>query len=469
MRELNILISIASAVLLSFISANAQNVPTTVEEMYGSDKVELQYVSSFEKTTLGGWTQGASMPHPRYYGGSVMYTRNDTSWLYVLGGDTTGGGVPTTSCLKYNLITDTWEYIAPLPEPLRTNAAAILGDKIYTMGGFNAPFPAPAVASFYEYDINADSWTQLPDLPDPMFFTGAEGFEDSLIYIIGGMQDNLADSDGLRVQAMLYYANNMQFSDATSMPEGTAAFGHSLVDRSLYISAGLTGTTGNFVPNNITLRGEIDVSDRLQINWEYKTDRPLAVYAHYDYVKSEDKIYSAGGSTTGGFGPTAFAWEYLIGADTYETEADIPNPLMAFYGGTNYMVPPKTSNVFRVAISGGITTGPALTNQTWVFTETIQGINIEEGEIPEEYSLMQNYPNPFNPSTTIRFSIPAASYVTLEVFNALGEKVEVLVSEELSAGTYKYEWNAKDLTSGIYFYRLTSESFTESKKMILLK
>ena len=133
------------------------------------------------------------------------------------------------------------------------------------------------------------------------------------------------------------------------------------------------------------------------------------------------------------------------------------------------VVPPKTSNVFRVAISGGITTGPALTNQTWVFTETIQGINIEEGEIPEEYSLMQNYPNPFNPSTTIRFSIPAASYVTLEVFNALGEKVDVLVSEELSAGTYKYEWKAKDLTSGIYFYKLQTGSFVETKKMILLK
>ena len=93
----------------------------------------------------------------------------------------------------------------------------------------------------------------------------------------------------------------------------------------------------------------------------------------------------------------------------------------------------------------------------------------EEGEIPEEDSLMQNYPNPFNPSTTIRFSTPAASYVTLEVLNARGEKVAVLVSEELSAGTYNYEWKAKDLTSGIYFYRLSTESFSESKKMILLK
>jgi len=154
----------------------AQNVPTTIEEMFGSDKIELQYVSSLQKTTLGQWVQGTSMPHPRYYGGSVMYTRNDTSWLYVLGGDTTGQGHATATCLKYNLITDTWEYIASLPEPLRTNATAILGNKIYTMGGFNAPFPSPAVSSFYEYDVNTDTWTQLPDLPDPLFFAGAQGF-----------------------------------------------------------------------------------------------------------------------------------------------------------------------------------------------------------------------------------------------------------------------------------------------------
>ncbi len=259
MRELNFLLTIAIAVLMLFISANAQNVPTTVEEMFGSDKVELQYVSSFEKTTLGGWTQGASMPHPRWYGGSVMYTRNDTSWLYVLGGDTTGQQDATASCLRYNLNTDTWEYIAPLPEPLRVNAAAILGDKIYTMGGFNAPFPSPAVASFYEYDINADSWTQLPDLPDPMFFTGAEGFEDSLIYIIGGMQDNLTDADGLRIQVELYNIHSSKFGNATPMPEGTASFGHTIVDRSLYIQAGLTGVTGNFVPNNINTLMYVDL------------------------------------------------------------------------------------------------------------------------------------------------------------------------------------------------------------------
>ncbi len=465
-----------SIIICIFFSAYmmAQKAPTTVKEMYGSDNIELQYVSSFEKTTLGGWVQGASMPHPRYYGGSVMYTRNDTSWLYVLGGDTTGSGHATASCLRYNLNTDTWAYIAPLPEPLRTNAAAILGDKIYTMGGFKAPFPDPAVASFYEYDINTDSWTQLPNLPDPLFFAGAEGFEDSLIYIIGGLQDNVADSDLLRVNVTAYFANSMQFSDATPTLEGTAAGGYSLDGNSktLWYTAGLTGTTGNFVPNNITLKGEIDLSDRLQITWEYKTDRPLAVFAQYDYIKPGDEIYSAGGNTINpGFDPTLAAYGYLINADTWANEPDLPYTAMAFYGGTNYMSKRETSNafVFRVAISGGITTGPALTNQTWVLTENIQGINIEDGEIPEEYSLMQNYPNPFNPSTTIQFSIPVEGFVSLNVFNSLGEKVSTLVSENLNAGTYKYDWNAPDLPSGIYFYNLTADDFKQTKKLILMK
>ncbi len=253
------------------------------------------------------------------------------------------------------------------------------------------------------------------------------------------------------------------------MPEGTASFGHSLVNRSLFIQAGLTGTTGNFIPNNITLKGEISLTNKLQINWEYKTDHPLSVYAAYSYAKSEDEIYSAGGSITGGFSPSSAAFGYLISTNTYENEPDLPNPLMAFYGGVNYMSPPKTSNVLRVAISGGITTGPALTNETWVLTEIIQSITVEEGTVPEEYSLMQNYPNPFNPSTTIQFSIPAEEFVSLSVFNSLGEKVSTLVSENLNAGTYKFDWNAADLPSGIYFYKLQAGGFVESKKMILMK
>ena len=92
-----------------------------------------------------------------------------------------------------------------------------------------------------------------------------------------------------------------------------------------------------------------------------------------------------------------------------------------------------------------------------------------ENQEPNDFILCQNYPNPFNPNTNIKFSIPQTSFITLEVFNSIGEKVGVLVSEELSSGIYSYNWNATGLASGIYFYQLRAGDFIQTEKMVLLK
>ena len=147
---------------------------------------------------------------------------------------------------------------------------------------------------------------------------------------------------------------------------------------------------------------------------------------------------------------------------------------MAFHGGIEFRKL-RSVNELKIVVSGGITDVPenigvTLTGQTWVFTDTVtvNGINDLRVE-PVSYSLNQNYPNPFNPSTTIQFSIPEQTIIGLEIFNTLGEKVDVLLNEELNAGTYEYKWTADNLTSGIYFYSLTSENFRQTKKLILLK
>lgn len=91
------------------------------------------------------------------------------------------------------------------------------------------------------------------------------------------------------------------------------------------------------------------------------------------------------------------------------------------------------------------------------------------GRVPRQLALHQNYPNPFNPATTISFSLPFESFVSLKVFDALGREVSVLASEELPAGTHAREWNAAALPSGVYFYCLKAGSFSETKKLFLLK
>jgi len=89
--------------------------------------------------------------------------------------------------------------------------------------------------------------------------------------------------------------------------------------------------------------------------------------------------------------------------------------------------------------------------------------------IPKEYILFQNYPNPFNPTTTIRYNIPKSTYVTLKVYNITGQLVATLVNEQKAAGIYSVKWNAKNLSSGVYFYRITAGSFSDTKKVMVLK
>ena len=90
---------------------------------------------------------------------------------------------------------------------------------------------------------------------------------------------------------------------------------------------------------------------------------------------------------------------------------------------------------------------------------------------PVKFSLAQNYPNPFNPSTMIRFTVPVAGNVSLKVYDALGNEVATLVNENKEPGSYDAEFNIKNevVSSGIYFYKLETEGFNETKKMLLLK
>jgi acetyl esterase/lipase len=99
----------------------------------------------------------------------------------------------------------------------------------------------------------------------------------------------------------------------------------------------------------------------------------------------------------------------------------------------------------------------------------ITAVNTEETNTPVKVSVSQTYPNPFNPSTTITFALAIESFVTLKVFDSLGQEVSTLVSEEMPPGTYSRQWNAEGLPSGAYFYRIQAGSYTETKRLIVIR
>ena len=127
---------------------------------------------------------------------------------------------------------------------------------------------------------------------------------------------------------------------------------------------------------------------------------------------------------------------------------------------------------WRVRASACVSNG--LYSTKFNFTTSLVSINRIGNQIPESFSLSQNYPNPFNPTTKIRFDIPTvgAQYiepVQMIIYNILGREIAVLVTEQLKPGTYEIDWDASQFSSGVYFYQIKTENFTDTKKLILMK
>ncbi|HSR16506.1 MAG TPA: T9SS type A sorting domain-containing protein, partial [Ignavibacteriaceae bacterium] len=113
---------------------------------------------------------------------------------------------------------------------------------------------------------------------------------------------------------------------------------------------------------------------------------------------------------------------------------------------------------------------------SWKFAQNMLGNTLKKDEIgndsanlPSDYRLDQNYPNPFNPSTKINYQLPEKNYVTLRIYDIIGNLVATLVDQEMEAGYYSVTWNAGNIASGIYLYRFTSGNLNSTKKLLLLK
>jgi photosystem II stability/assembly factor-like uncharacterized protein len=129
-------------------------------------------------------------------------------------------------------------------------------------------------------------------------------------------------------------------------------------------------------------------------------------------------------------------------------------------GNFRHVAKNRSNNItyYAVRSNGGISKGTLMV-----------GITPVSNEVPEKFELKQNYPNPFNPNTFIEFSIPKTGFVKLAIYDALGREVNSLINSELVSGNYKINFNATDLSSGTYYYKLISGDFVETKKMILVK
>lgn len=184
------------------------------------------------------------------------------------------------------------------------------------------------------------------------------------------------------------------------------------------------------------------------------------------YVTFNINPGNPGGGPPSGFVTDSTGRTHNVTATLPENAAYSPLWSVNIYDNNDFNM---VSDLQSALMSNILVTGAANVNCPVVLNESLTFVEQDDNIHPDSYSLSQNYPNPFNPSTTIKFSILSNEFVSLKIYNVIGEQVAELVNELLSAGNYFVNWNAENFSSGIYFYTLSTNNFIETKKMILLR
>jgi hypothetical protein len=152
-------------------------------------------------------------------------------------------------------------------------------------------------------------------------------------------------------------------------------------------------------------------------------------------------------------------------------------------GGVNWGADTRLTDAPDISVNSSVTVSGSVVHVVWkdlrdgnweIYykrdpTGNVTGIKNIDLEIPKEFSLSQNYPNPFNPSTKIKFSLPSSQFVTLKVYDVLGREIAGLINELREVGNYEVQFNPDNLVSGIYYYRFQAGTYSETKKLVLLR
>jgi len=225
-----------------------------------------------------------------------------------------------------------------------------------------------------------------------------------------------------------------------------------------------------FSPNQVFNSGNITRYDAInKIGYTYNTNTPYPFLGVALMTTNQNVNFKALTSTEvlNGF-TTQEKWESLSSGIYNDSLGPGGNAFTLAVGPFN--VPANQSITVGFAILKG-NDRTDLINKTNIARNKYASVGVTQisNMLPKVYELNQNYPNPFNPITNIKFAIPENDFVTIKVYDILGKEIATLVNEKLTAGYYQFSFDASGMSSGVYFYRMTTSKFTQVKRMMLIK
>ncbi len=439
-------------------------------DFFSAGGLSANYVARFNPATntwsamagRGNGVRGDSNPTVN----AIAVTGSD---VYVGGRFTQAGGVSANNVARFNTNTNTWSALGSGSSNGVSgdyvNALAVMGNEVYVGGYF---FNAGGVSAnrVARFNTNTNTWSALGS-------GSSNGVNSNGVYafaVIGSevfVGGDFTQAGGVSANYVARFNTNTNTWSAlgSGSSNGVSGFSNSRVyalavmGSELYVGGGFTfagGMSANYVARFNTSTNTWSSLGSGSNNGMNNEVYALAVMGSEVFVGGY--FGRAGGVSANGmarFNPNTNTWSALEGSANGVN--DRVNALAVIGSGVLYV--------------GGRFTQAGGLSSTYIARWSSGTTSVEHigDDVPTTYLLSQNYPNPFNPSTTISFSIPTSEFVTLKVYDVLGREVATLVNEHVRAGSYSYNFDARNLTSGVYLYKLQAGKYSETKKMVLAK
>lgn len=333
---------------------------------------------------------------------------------------------------------------------------------IYAIGGqAKYQFDSPGQVAFVEaYDPDTDSWSTKSPMPLALSFFATIAVNGK-IYVIGGRFSELA-----------YSSNVLEYDPITDTWQNII-----FSSQARYAESGVTAYEGQIFLIGGDNHHQSGSKNRFEIfnpaskSWSQAAALMLPASQMQAHVISESIVVPGGSQVCHHlFDPIAqkVVQLYSIADSSWQFVEEMPEPRLGYASA----IVANKLYVFGGASKRTGLTGATIHANTYEFTPPTSVTNVagNRSAQPKEFALQQNYPNPFNPSTNIMYSMLTSDLVTLKVYDRLGKEIQTLVHEFQQRGNYSIQFDASDLSSGIYFYRLqVGSDFRKTKKMVLVR
>ena len=383
------------------------------------------------------WIFKENMPTARgFLSGTIVNGK-----IYVIGGVENTQLYGTSLVEMYDPATGHWATMENMPEARCSHATCTYNGKIYVFGGAAPRLNSAAKNNVYEYDPQTNTWTQKADMPYAIASCATAVVNDT-IYLIGGGGVYLPPVSTV----MAYHPLTETWLEKTPMSTARGCLSACVVNGKIYA---IGGTTQNY--NEVSYR-LVEVYDPATNTWTKKTDMPSGRFGLGTCVM-DSKIYAVGGWRSGGVVLTTNEM-YDPVTDNWIEESPLQTRRFLHFLGF------VEDKIYAI---GGAYPNPSNREVPLLLSSYDKPIR------PMDFELDQNYPNPFNPTTNISYSIANSDRVIIKIYDILGKEVHCLVDKFQNPGTYNVIFNAKNLSSGMYLYKMqVGKEVTAKKKMILI-